>query len=315
MVDTFGFLVASRGPEQKLALVAKLVADGSGAGLGQELLDRLRRYDEPLDDGAPLTPGLELMTLQQTIQDHTKPVAMRRQAIRLVARHDSKDVADYLCGMIVVEEVAALRQEALRQLVKLRLSDRSLPMPIVLLRRQVAREVRDYQRVKQMAAIYRQQHGTPPAPDDPVIGLLRELMQESVEQIFRILMLLYRPEDIHLAYEQMKAEDTRLRADAIELLDNLIDPAMRTTIFPILDEDRFLRLVDEPDGREEPTVAFRAFQEAIWDHNCWLSVTALCAIGRLRISTLQPEVQKVLERRESLVSTAAKIALHLAART
>ncbi|MBI4003506.1 MAG: hypothetical protein HY353_00625, partial [Candidatus Omnitrophica bacterium] len=132
------------------------------------------------------------------------------------------------------------------------------------------------------------------------------------EQIFRLLMLLYRPEDIHLVYEQMQATDTYVRSDAIELLDNLVDPSMRRMLLPLFEEDRFLASVEESQPTaHDPAVAYRIFQEAIWDHNCWLSVTTLCAVGRLRLTTMRQELEKATRHGESLISTAAKVALHL----
>ena len=133
-----------------------------------------------------------------------------------------------------------------------------------------------------------------------------------MEQIFRLLMLLYRPADIHLVYEQLQIPETYIRADAIELLDNLIDARMRVIIAPILDEDRFLSLVDrEPEAAYEPDVAYRMLQGAIWDHNSWLSVTTLCAVGRLRLPTMRVELERASRDAIPLVAKAAKVALHL----
>jgi hypothetical protein len=170
------------------------------------------------------------------------------------------------------------------------------------------------QRIIVVARVYRQHSRGSLSPDDPVVELLRVLLEESVEQIFRLLMLLYRPDDIHLVFEQMRAPDAYLRADAVELLDNLIDPGMRATIFPILDEDRFLGLLDEAsDTAPDPAAAYRMLQEAIWDHDRWLSVTTLCAVGQLRLTTMRQELERASRHGPPLVSTAAKVALALAA--
>ena len=59
----------------------------------------------------------------------------------------------------------------------------------------------------------------------------------------------------------------------------------------------------------EPTAAYRFLQEAIWDHNCWLSVTTLCAVGRLRLTTMRQELEKASRHTEPLIATAAKVAL------
>jgi hypothetical protein len=213
--------------------------------------------------------------------------------------------------MLMVESDALLRYELGRTLAKMRLSRRLLQVPASQIRRQVEQEVQTYERIIEVAVIYRQQRRQPVAADEPVMALLRLLMEESVEQIFRLLMLLYRPEDIHLVYEQLRVGDTHLRADAIELLDNLVDPATRAAIFPILDENRFLSCLDEEDGEVtfEPTEAYHILQRAIWDHNSWLSVTVLCAIGQLRLTTMRQELEKAARQAEPLLATAGKVAL------
>ena len=160
--------------------------------------------------------------------------------------------------------------------------------------------------------MYRQHHPGTLETDDPVLALLRVLMEESLEQIFRLLMLLYRPEDIHLIYEQLRAPESFIRADAIELLDNLVDSSTRALLFPILDDDPLLLFSKQCSAQvQEPAAAYRVLQEAIWDHNYWLSVTTLCAVGRLQLSTMRQELEKASRQRTPILSMAAKIALHL----
>ncbi len=144
-----------------------------------------------------------------------------------------------------------------------------------------------------------------------MLALLRALAEETVAQVFRLLMLLYRPEDIHLLYEQMRAPDAYIRSDAMEMLETLVDSEMRAVLYPMMDEDRFLAALEEPAGAPEPTRAFRVLQEAIGDHNCWFSVTTLCAIGRMRLTTMRQELEKASRHQAPLISAAGRVALHL----
>jgi ATP/ADP translocase len=311
MPVSLGTLTTPRPPHHKLSLAEQLVSSKTSSPHSQTLLQALARYEQPLATGAS-TSLFEMMQLKATIQNRAISVGERRHAVRLLARQADQDALDYLCGMLLVEEEAALRNEVVRELVKMRLSRRRLQFPTALLRRQIVREVKNYQRIIQVASVYRNHQRTLRQAEDPILAMLRLLLEESVEQVFRLLMLLYRPEDIHLVYEQMQAPDTYVRADAIELLDNLVDPAMRGTLLPMFEEDRFLASVEEaPLVAQDPATAYRVFQEAIWDHNCWLSVTTLCAVGRLRLTTMRQELEKASRHAESLISTAAKVALHL----
>jgi len=309
---SLGALTAARSPHHKLSLAEQLVSNTTDSPHIRELLQGLTKYEQP-PAAAPSSASLfELMKLKATIQNCAIPVGERRHAIRLLARQGDQDALDYLCGMLLVEEEAALRNEVVRGLVKIRLSRRRLQFPTALIRRQVVREVANYQRILQVASVYRHHRRGLRQAQDPIIAMLRVLLEEAVEQIFRLLMLLYRPEDIHLVYEQLQAPDTYVRSDAIELLDNLVDSSMRGMLLPIFEEDTFLASLDEaPSEAHDPTVAYRIFQEAIWDHNCWLSVTTLCAVGRLRLTTMRQELEKATKHGESIISMAAKVALHL----
>jgi ATP/ADP translocase len=299
-------------PARKLALINRLVGTKEElSSHAKVLITELTTYEMHLASASELEG--EARRLRVVISDRRESTAKRRQAIRLLARSADQAVVDYLFGMVMVEDDVVLRQEVVRGLVRLRLRGERLEFPVRPIRRQIAHEVVNYQRIVHVATIYRQHHRGPLPPDDPIIALLRALTEESVEQVFRLLMLLHRPEDIHLVYEQLRAPDAFVRTDAIELLDNLVDSAMRAIIFPILDEDRFLSRLDGEVGEgHEPTVAYRVLQEAIWNHNCWLSVTTLCAVGRLRLTTMRQELERASHHAAPIISTAAKVALHLA---
>jgi hypothetical protein len=312
-IELFGPLVTLPPSARKLALLQELVAVKDSPSLHtKDLLSALNAYEAPLPQGA--LGVIETAQLKALIADRRRPMPMRRQAMRTLVRAADQATLDYLFGIMLVEAEAPLRHEAVLGLVKLRLKRARLEFPVQPIRRQIAAEAANYKRIVAVAAVYRRHHRGVVPDDDPVMSLLAALLEESVEQAFRLLMLLYRPEDIHLVYEQMRASDAYLRADALELLDNLVDPGMRSVLLPVLDEDRFLASLHEdlPIARE-PATAYRALQEAIWDHNQWLSVTTLCAVGRLRLSTMREELERASRHDVPLVSMAAKVALALAA--
>lgn len=307
----FGTLTDGQPSARKLALVSRLVAiPGLPTELSETLVSDLTDYETGFASPAELEGDPSRLTA--IISDSSSPLAKRRRAVRLLSRVADQGTVDCLSGIVMVNSEAILRQEAARALATLRLGKARLEFPQPAIRRQITNEVATYCRIREVVAVYQGHHPGPLSMEDPVLALLRVLLEESVEQIFRLLMLIYRPEDIHLIYEQMRSPDAYLRTDAIELLDNLVDLPMRATLLPILDEDRFLSLPEAGEGVvQEPAAAYRVLQDAIWDHNCWLSVTTLCAVGRLRLTTMRPELEKVSHQHQlPLISTAAKIALH-----
>ena len=292
---------------RKLALLQAVVAaKGSPRPEAKELLDALTAH-EARPSGVTEGRG-EAAGLKAVIGDPRAGMAERTQAIRRLARDAVQDAVDYLFGVMVSD--AALRAEALRALVRLRPT--RLEFPADPIRRQIAQEVARYTRVRQVAALYHRHHRGPLAADDGILALLRVLLEESVEQVFLFLTLLYRPDEIRLAYEQLRAPEARVRADALECLERLVDPAVRAVIFPILDEDRFLSALDEePAALSEPSAAYRLLQGAMWDRDCWLSVTTLCAVGRMRLTVMREELEKASRHSVPMIASAAKVALQL----
>lgn len=309
--EPFGSLTDGQPSDRKLVLLGRLLeATAASSPAGHELLESLTAYELRL--AGPLEIDGHVQRLKALVGDHTEPMAKRRRALRSLARTDQQEAADFLVGLMVAEPEVLLRQEALVGLVKLRLRGARLSVPASLIRRQVAREVAHCQRIRRVVAIYRRHH-TGLSADDPIRQLLHILLEESVEQVFRCLMLLYRPEEIHLIYEQMQASELYVRSDALELLDNLVDPAMRAVLLPLLDEEGFLTgTADDADAAQDTLIASRLLQAAIWDRHRWLSVATLCVAGRMRLSALQPELERASRHAAPVISAAARVALHLA---
>jgi ATP/ADP translocase len=311
-VGPLGVLSDGRADALKLALVERIV--GTPAPPSASCRKLLAELTADQARPARFVDGrADSRQLQAIVSDQAQPSGRRLQAIRLLSHRREQAVVDALTGLLAAETDAVLRQEAAHGLLRLRFRRWTLKAPVRPVRREIAREVACYQHIVHVARLYRRHLRDAVAPDDPVITLLAVLAQESVQQVFRLLMLLFRVEDIHLVYEQMRAADTYLRADAIELLDNLVDPEMRRWLAPLLDEERFLSALEEPGAVEEPTLAYRLFQQAIWNHDRWLSVTALCAVGRLRLTTMRTELERAASHPTPLIAAAAQAALHLSA--
>ena len=301
--------------QQKLALVSRLVANGGAlSDESRQLLEALASDEQRLHGPTRWGSAPSLEQLKDCLADRHESMADRRAAIKHMVQQDGQAAVDCLLGMLMVEEDVLMRRELIRGLTKLRLRGPRLEIPKRLIRRQIAKEVDGYQRVLQVASVYRRFSSVPAIDADPVLGLLRMNVEETTEQIVRLLSLLYRPEDIYLIYHQLRQPDAYVRADAIELLDNLIDPGLRRLIVPVLDEDRFLDGVSgsgdqpAPEGGE----AYRVLQEGLGDHDRWLCIVIICLIGRLRLQPLLQELDRVAESPIPVVALAARAARQLA---
>jgi hypothetical protein len=97
--------------------------------------------------------------------------------------------------------------------------------------------------------------------DAGIFGLfsraLNERLQERRERIFRLLALLYSPQDIYTAYYSYQVRQTQ-RAAAIEFLDNILDAEVRDLVLPVLEEAS-----DTREHRGKQTVQFISLDAAL----------------------------------------------------
>jgi ATP/ADP translocase len=299
--------------QAKLACISQLLlANGSIGEHGQPLLDALTAYEQTPQPPAHWAPSVSFEDLKACLQDVREPIIVRRYAVTQLVSRGGQETVDALLGLLVIEEDTAMRQELIKGLAALRLGPMRLEFPKPLIRRQITKEVHGYQRIGRVAAIYRRGSASEVGTIDPLVSLLRLLMEEATQHLFLLLSLIYRPEDIYLIYRQIREPDTYVRADAIELLDNVLDANLRWVMVPVLDENLFLeRLEADVDDAPMEGDAHRVLQEGLWDHHRWLSVVIMCVIGRLRVEPLMAELTKATEHPNPVVRMTAHVAHRL----
>ena len=65
--------------------------------------------------------------------------------------------------------------------------------------------------------------------------LLEQRLDRSLERIFRLLGLKYPSEDIVAAYKSLRSQKEDLRINALEFLDNLLEPNLKKMLMPIVE--------------------------------------------------------------------------------
>ena len=244
--------------------------------------------------------------LRRQLADSHQPFSRRAEALRALVHRADQEAVDAVLGLLLVEEDIEMRHELIRGLVTLRLGPGPrLEFPKRMIRRQIAKEVGDSERIVRLASIYHRMCEGRLREQDPFVALLRLLMEESTLRMFWLLSLVCRPEDIYLIYKQVRESDGYLRADALELLDNLVDPGLRGIIFPVLDEDYFLERVsaplEAPPSDSDVEAACGVLRSGVHDHNRWLNLMIVWLAGQLRLESLWPDLDAAAQRQTMLV--------------
>lgn len=76
------------------------------------------------------------------------------------------------------------------------------------------------------------------AVDEGRAGLIRLLegrLDRNLERIFRLLGLKYPPDDIYNIYRSIQSKKTEMRDDALEFLDNLLEPNLKKVLIPLVE--------------------------------------------------------------------------------
>jgi AAA family ATP:ADP antiporter len=73
-----------------------------------------------------------------------------------------------------------------------------------------------------------------------LIDLLERRLDHGLEQIFTLLGLRYQQKDIEIAYQGILSEKQEIRANALEFLDNLLQPNLKQVLLPLVEETTVL---------------------------------------------------------------------------
>ena len=70
---------------------------------------------------------------------------------------------------------------------------------------------------------------------------VRQSMDQELERIFRLMSLLFPDADLQDAYVGLRSANPTIRANALEFLDNVLEPQLRQLVVPLLDPQTSLR--------------------------------------------------------------------------
>lgn len=117
-----------------------------------------------------------------------------------------------------------------------------------------------------------------------MIAALRQVMEQELERIFRLIALLAPAASLHDAYVGVRSSNTLVRANALEYLENVLKPELRSVLLPLIDShvseaERAVlaeRIVGPPLATAEQAVAV-----LLTSDDPWLRSRAELAANRL----------------------------------
>ncbi len=179
-----------------------------------------------------------------------KQPSMRVEVIRLVPsvleRIDSQSAVDCMLDLLDHDDLT-VHLQALRSLNNMKLQFPHLRFQKKAIMQRILEEVRLYQST--LSVLYAQikigsemkaQVLTPEEAAQEkaranLVQLLEDRMDGHLERIFRLLGLKYPTEDILPIFEGLQSNKPDLRINAVEFLENLLDPSLKKVLIPVLE--------------------------------------------------------------------------------
>lgn len=245
-------------------------------------------------------------TLQDYLNDDNVPYPIRRHIPGVLARIATPQAAQVLAASLIQSD-PGLRFDVLKGLNKMRRRDPALVPVRAEIEDMLLAELMGYYRSfqivaalePQVAASRRRLRG-----ESLVVRAIRERMDHELERIFRLLGLLYPPQDIHNAYAGLYSGRTHLEANSLEVIENLLRPEHYRMLAYVLDPEVSLSERLSFAGQfVHTTVDSRAeaLRVLLKSEDRWLAACALHEIGRQRVAELNSDLQQVQHDNDPLL--------------
>ena len=298
-----------RDPDVEVARLAmRAVARGKRAEFVPELLACLA-HPELGEDAARGLAGLgeaALEPLRAQLFAPDVPLTVKREVPFVLMRLATPGAHRVLMESLLHHD-PTLRGRIVASLNRVRRRHPQMPLEAELVETVLAAEITGHYRSHQVLdRLSGELHA-----DDPALTGLRHSMEQEVERIFGLLALLAPGDDLPSAWRALRSSDAPARANALELLDNILKPPLRRLVVPLVDghvstAERALlaeRLIGASVGsREEAVQTLSASGDA------WLRSCAARIIGALGLTSLEGDLERWLKDPDPLLREAARAA-------
>jgi AAA family ATP:ADP antiporter len=243
-------------------------------------------------------------TLRDHLTDTSVPLETRREIPAVLSAIGTSEAARALRDALL-EPDTQLRYRSIQALNKIYKARPEIDRDPQMIEAVLAAEILGHYRSYQILGTLRESL----PEDDAVMRAPRASMEQEVERIFRLLGLLYPRYDLHSAYFGLRSSDSVVHDNALEFLDNILRPQLRSVLVPLLDfrvsvAERIRlanRLVEaKVETREQAVAALLSSEEP------WLKSCGAYAVGMLGLRRLEAELDRCLEHADPLLRESAR---------
>ena len=272
----------SFGNLRKQSLIPIVIERLEDPSLREDALDALAVFENSILD-----------TLRGYMDDSALRIEIRRRIPEVLLRIGTPQASRTLADNVLQAD-SVLRFRIISALNKLQELHKHPPIDRGLVETVMVAEIMGHYRSYQILG----------ALKNHVDELLRESMDREVERIFRLMKLLFPSIDFQNAYRGIQSRNQAIHANALEFLENTLNPSLRTLLLPLIDSevsvaerighaDRFLNTrVSTHDA---------AISALVHSEDPWLKSCAVYAVGKLRLKTFDAELERLARNTDPLL--------------
>jgi ATP/ADP translocase/HEAT repeat protein len=241
--------------------------------------------------------GLQAINILERVLENPKELLETRLSIPpILAKIAEQPAMDVLIKHIN-EPVENLRSKILESIHRLRVQKPHLAIAEENAKRGVWQEIEK---------IYKQ-HLILSDLNLPDNNILNEALQYKQKQtwrrLFRLLGCIFPVRTVDAVYANLWSGQTRARANAIEVLDNMLDKELKRLLLPLVDNalaENFKTVATEQFKLVSKSYSVR-LTELIHDSDEWLATCAISTAGETDNKELSPEITKCTNSKHALV--------------
>jgi CRP-like cAMP-binding protein len=268
-----------------------------------------------------------LGTLRDYLLDENADIEIRRSIPLIISRIGSEEAVDILTNSLH-QQNPKLQLKVIKALNKIRVqspinseTDSEWNSQTAKIEEQLLSDVKEYYETVMLLHVYNPEYQWSFSRQrrDLVHCCLEEKLEILLERIFRLLGLIYPPTDLYHAYHGLSSENAIIRANSLELLDNLLESEHKNMVFPIIDDDinrNYLLEVGESLGIGICKSRVEVLESLLESNEPLILLCAIEAVHNQQIEKLYPLVEKALSHPEEMVrGTAERVMGLIQART
>uniref|UniRef100_Q028W6 ADP,ATP carrier protein n=1 Tax=Solibacter usitatus (strain Ellin6076) TaxID=234267 RepID=Q028W6_SOLUE len=232
-------------------------------------------------------------SLGDTLLDSHTPLVVRRQIPRVLRLIRDQRSVDVLAGSLGAPDLP-LRLAVVKALNRLRESAPELLMPKPAIQQQIQAEARYCFELHALLAPLRTAM-QPATASSLLVRTVDHRVRQTMERIFRLLGLLYPPNEIYNAYVALESGVADRVSPAHDYLDSLLTREIKHILMPLLDSRDRLLIHARDLCHIAPKSVESALRDLLASGDSWLTMCAIAAAAELKLKGLSAEIAKAGE--------------------